>query len=181
MRRLQPLLGACLVIASLLASGAAFAQQDAPIPARQSARGAPASNHGEPATPLAWSQLTTAQQRVLAPVQGQWTDFTAKRQQHRAQHADRWAALPPAKQQRIRDRLTHWASRPPAERQKLRQRLIRFQHLPPAEQARIRAAFQRFRALPPTERRALRERWRAAQRGAERQPAAAHTVPPRTR
>ena len=114
-----------------------------------------------PRQPIAWSSLSPAQQRMLAPLQGQWDQLKAGRQQHLARNAERWAALPPEHQQQIRDRLTRWAAMTPEQRRQLRENARAFHNLTPEERAKVSEAFRKFQSLPPAERRALRERWRA--------------------
>ncbi|HJR10364.1 MAG TPA: DUF3106 domain-containing protein [Rhodanobacteraceae bacterium] len=114
-----------------------------------------------PGQPIAWSSLSSAQQRMLAPLQGQWDQMKPGRQHHLAQNAERWATLPPEHQQQIRERLTRWAAMTPEERRQLRENARAFHDLTPEERAKVSAAFRRFQSLPPAERRALRERWRA--------------------
>lgn len=133
---------------------AALAQTAIPM------QGAPAGN-AAPRQPIAWSSLSSAQQRMLAPLQGQWDQMKPGRQQHLAQNAERWAALPPAHQQQIRERLTRWANMTPEERRQLRENARAFHDLTPEERAKVSAAFHKFQSLSPAERRALRARWRA--------------------
>lgn len=150
-----------LVAACLLAAPCAVFARTAdpapPPPAQGASRVAPA-DAGDHA--LAWSSLSAAQQRVLAPLQSQWNELHPQRQRRLASHALRWATLPPGHQQQIRKRLARWARMTPAQRRQLRENARAFRNLTPAERARVRAAFRRFQSLSPAERRALRERWR---------------------
>lgn len=136
------------------ASRAALAQTAVPM------QSAPTGNDAS-RQPIAWSSLSAAQQRMLAPLQGQWDQMKPGRQQHLAQNAERWAALPPEHQQQIRERLTRWAAMTPDERRQLRENARAFHDLTPEERAKVRAAFHKFQSLSPAERRALRARWRA--------------------
>ena len=133
---------------------AALAQAATPM------QSAPAANDA-PRQPIAWSSLSSAQQRMLAPLQGQWDRMKPGRQRHLAQNAERWAALPPAHQQQIRERLTRWAAMTPEQRRQLRENARAFRNLTPAERAKVSEAFRKFQSLSPAERRALRARWRA--------------------
>jgi len=110
---------------------------------------------------IAWSSLSSAQQRMLAPLQGQWDQLKPGRQQHLAQNAERWATLPPAHQQQIRERLARWAAMTPEQRRQLRENARAFHNLTPEERAKVSEAFRKFQSLSPAERRALRARWRA--------------------
>jgi len=133
---------------------AALAQTAIPM------QGAPAGNDA-PRQRIAWSSLSSAQQRMLAPLQGQWDQMKPGRQHHLAQSAGHWATLPPARQQQIRERLTRWAAMTPEQRRQLRENARAFHNLTPEERAKVSEAFRKFQSLPPAERRALRERWRA--------------------
>lgn len=147
---------ATLLFAACLLGMPCVALAQAAIPMQS----APAMDDA-PRQPIAWSSLSPAQQRMLAPLQGQWDQMKPGRQRHLAQSADRWATLPPEHQQQIRMRLTHWAAMTPAERHQLRENARAFHDLTPQERAQVSAAFRKFQSLPPAERRALRERWRA--------------------
>ena len=120
----------------------------------------PAGNDA-PRQPLAWSSLSPAQQRMLAPLQNQWDQLKPARQHRLAQNADHSATLPPEHQQQIRDRLTRWAAMTPEQRHQLRENARAFHNLSPEERAKVSAAFHKFQSLSPAERRALRARWRA--------------------
>jgi hypothetical protein len=153
---MRNLLATLLIAGCLLgAPGTAVLAQTA-IPMQ----GATAGNGG-PRQAIAWSSLTPAQQRMLAPLQGQWDQLKPGRQRHLAQNAERWAALPPAHQQQIRERLARWAAMTPEQRRQLRENARAFRNLTPEERAKVSEAFRKFQSLPPAERRALRERWRA--------------------
>lgn len=152
---MRNMLAMLLVAACLLgAPCGALAQTAIPMQA------APADNEA-PRQPVAWSSLSPAQQRMLAPLQEQWGQLKPGRQQHLAQNAERWATLPPAHQQQIRERLARWAAMTPEQRRQLRENARAFHDLTPEERARVSAAFRKFQSLSPAERRALRERWRA--------------------
>lgn len=148
-------LATLLVVACLLgAPCAAWAQAAIPMqsaPTRQDAL----------RQPIAWSSLSSSQQRMLAPLQGQWDQMKPGRQQHLAQNAEHWTTLPPAHQQQIQRRLARWAAMTPEQRHQLRENARAFHNLTPDERAKVSAAFRKFQSLPPAERRALRARWRA--------------------
>jgi hypothetical protein len=147
-----------LVVACLIGTPAAVhAQADSAVPMQASP--APAATN-TPAQPLAWSGLSAAQQRMLAPVRGQWDQLRPARQYRLAERALQWASLPPGHQQRIRERLRRWAAMTPAQRHQLRENARAFHNLTPEQRAKVSEAFRKFQSLPPTERRALRERWR---------------------
>lgn len=157
MRRVMPWLFAAsagLLVAPCMAiaqDASAIPMQSAPSPARARAL----------KNPLPWDSLSSAQQRMLAPVHGQWNDLHPERQHRLAEHALHWATLPPRNQQQIQERLTHWAAMSPADRRQLRENARAFRELTPAERAKVSAAFRKFQSLSPAERRALRARWHA--------------------
>lgn len=157
----KAILPALLVTACLLAAPwAANAQTASTAPVQASPQAPPAGADAH-MTPLVWSSLSTQQQRMLAPVQGQWDKIRPARQHRLAEHALHWAALPPERQQQIRERLTRWAHMTPEQRRQLRENARAFRDLTPAERAKVHAAYERFRSLPPAQREVLRERWRA--------------------
>lgn len=129
------------------------------VAAAQTAPPAVATDHV--AGPVAWSQLSPDQRRLLAPLHDQWQQLPAARQQRLATHADQWAGLSPEHQQLIRQRLARWAAMTPIQRRELRANARAFRELPPAERARVSAAYRHFQMMSPAERRALRERWAA--------------------
>lgn len=154
-------LAALLVAACLLGPTWQADAQTAPtIPTPSEGRGPPARNDA-PEPPLAWSNLSPGQQRMLAPLQDQWEQMRPAHQHRLAEHALHWASLPAARQARIREHLARWAAMTPQQRQQLRENARAFHDLTPEQRAKIRAAYQRFRALPPDARKSLRERWRA--------------------
>jgi hypothetical protein len=151
------LAAACL----LAAPCAVMAQTSSAIPLQTGPQPTLTRHNTPPQPPLPWSQLSLAQQRMLAPVQAQWDKLGSQRQHRLADHATHWASLPSEHQQLIRQRLTRWAEMTPMQRRQLRQNVRAFHALPPAERAKISAAFRNFQKLSPAERHALRARWRA--------------------
>lgn len=149
------LVAACLLPAPRIANA-----QDAPAIPAQPVQ-APTAKADPQATPLAWSAMSTQQQRMLAPLQDQWSRMHPARQHRLAERAQHWANLPPPRQQQIRERLTRWARMTPAQRRQLRENARAFHRLTPQERTRVSEAFRKFQSLPPAQRRALRERWRA--------------------
>jgi hypothetical protein len=146
---------ASLLFALLLAVGAAapsFAQQTAP----------PAMPAASAPAPVAWSNLSPDQQRLLSHFGSQWSTLPPARQQALAHGSERWLSMSSGERDQARQRFQHWQTLPPEQRNALRQRWQRFQALPPAEQARVRDNFHRFQQLPPARRQMLREQWRNA-------------------
>jgi hypothetical protein len=153
-------LPALLVICALLcAPCAARAQAEPPIPMQHAPRAASADDNARH-PPLAWSDLSPSQQRMLEPLHKQWDQLKPGRQHHLARGAQHWSTLPPGQQQQIRERLTRWARMTPQQRLQLREKMRAFHEMTPEERAKVSAAFRKFQSLPPAERRALRERWR---------------------
>lgn len=136
------------------------------------------AHQGKPMPPLAWSSLDAAQQRMLAPVQGQWDQLKPAHQHRLAEHATQWAGLPPARQKIIGDRLSRWAQMTPEQRRQLRENARAFHKLSPDEREKVRAAFEHFRSLPPDQRKILRERWRQMPPAQRMQWANQHSNPP---
>ena len=66
----------------------------------------------------AWSELTPAQQKVLAPLQPEWDQLdTTRGARNGSTIADRYPTMKPDQQQRLQKRMQEWAKLTPEERQ----------------------------------------------------------------
>ena len=130
------------VVAVLLLTGEAAAQQQAAAPA------------------LEWSELSNEQRALLGNLESQWPTLPAERRQQLIEGATRWLSLSDEQRAEVRQRFALWQSLPPERRAEIRQRYEQFRALSPEEQARIRSTQQRVRELPPERRDELQKRWR---------------------
>ena len=88
-----------------------------------------------------WSELTPAQQQVLAPLERDWGELDTTRRKKWIAIADRYPTMKPAAQQRLQKRMQEWAKLTPAERQAARER------------------YQRLRKLSRERRKEVQEQW----------------------
>lgn len=89
----------------------------------------------------AWSELTTPQKQVLAPLQGEWDALDTTRRKKWIAIADRYPRMKPAEQQRLQKRMTDWVKLTPAQRQQAREK------------------YQQIRKLSAERRQVLQEQW----------------------
>src|SRR5215216_1759789 len=69
-----------------------------------------------------WTELTPAQQQVLAPLQGDWEQLDTTRRKKWVSIANRYPTMKPAEQQRLQKRMQEWAQLTPEERRAARAR-----------------------------------------------------------
>ena len=93
----------------------------------------------------AWTELTPAQQQVLAPLQSDWEQLDSTRRKKWVAIANRYPTMKPAEQQRLQKRMQEWAQLTPEERRAARER------------------YQSLKKLPPQQRREVREKWQEYQ------------------
>ena len=128
-----------LVVCSCLAFSAAAAQS--PLDARS-----------KPAKP-AWSELTQAQQTVLAPLRADWEQLDTTRRKKWVAIADRYPTMKPAQQQRLQKRMQEWAQLTPEERRAAREKYKTLKKLPPEERKKVKQRWNEYeqsRPVPPT-------------------------------
>lgn len=102
----------------------------------------------------AWSELTPAQQRVLAPLAGQWNTLTEVHRRKWLRIAARFEELAPAEQQRLHARMTEWAKLTPEQRRLAREN-FQIHRTVPVE--RKTEAWDRYQQLPEAQKRQLAE------------------------
>ena len=112
-----------------------------------SAAAAQSKAEGKRAAKPAWSELTPAQQQVLAPLQAEWEQLDTTRRKKWVAIADRYPTMKPAEQQRLQIRMQEWAQLTPEERQAARER------------------YQYLKKLPPEQRKEVRQKWKEQQAG----------------
>src|SRR5919112_3112569 len=70
----------------------------------------------------AWTELSPAQQQVLAPLQPEWEQLDTTRRRKWVAIANRYPTMKPAEQQRLQKRMQEWAKLTPEERKAARAR-----------------------------------------------------------
>ena len=101
----------------------------------------------------AWSDLTGAQRKILAPLQDEWPNISAIQRKRWMALADRYPRMSPAEQKRIQERMRDWAQLTPQQRE--------------AARARYRALSK----LTPEQRRAIIRQWTDSQEAQQALPA----------
>ena len=97
----------------------------------------------------AWSELTPAQQQVLAPLQADWEQLDTTRRKKWMAIADRYPTMKPAQQQRLQKRMQEWAQLTPEERRAARERYQTLKKLPPEQRREVKEKWQERRSAPP--------------------------------
>jgi hypothetical protein len=104
------------------------------------------------ATGPAWSALTPAQRKALAPLQPTWDSNDTPRKMKWIEVADRFPRLPADERQRVQERMVAWAAMSPAERASAR---LQFQETRRIGAEERQARWQAYQALPEDERKRL--------------------------
>ena len=107
----------------------------------------------------AWSQLTPAEQKALAPLRTEWAQIEAPRRAKWLEVASRFPSMPADERERVQARMSEWARLTPAERGRAR---LQFQEAKQASPTERQAKWQAYQALSEEERRALTLRARPA-------------------
>ena len=100
----------------------------------------------------AWTELTPAQQQVLAPLQPEWEQLDTTRRKKWVAIANRYPTMKPAEQQRLQKRMQEWAKLTPEERKAARDRYRTLKNLPPQERREVKQKWQEYQqsvAPPP--------------------------------
>ena len=109
---------------------------------------------------LEWSELSTEQQQLLAPLQEHWLELEPWQQEKALKHASRFLELSPEQRERAKRRFERWQAMTPEQREEMRLRFQRFRDLSPEQRQRLRKLHHRWRDLPPQEQQELTEQWR---------------------
>jgi len=136
----RALLPALIVVAGAVAAPAARAQPVA-APPQAAATGA-----------IAWTALTPAQARVLAPLAGAWTSISPEQQRKWIELAALYPRMSAVDQQRLGERMNDWATMSTAERRRTRLDFQRIGALSPEQRL---AQWDAYWALPHEERERL--------------------------
>ena len=108
----------------------------------------------------AWSELTPAQQKVLAPLSAEWNAMDATRRKKWVAIAERYPKMKPQEQQRLQKNMADWAKLTPAQRKVARDK------------------YQTLKKLPPDKRREVAAQWKQYQQSLASQPDFSPSDPP---
>lgn len=100
----------------------------------------------------AWTELTPAQQQVLAPLAGEWDRLDTTRRKKWVAIAERHPKMKPQEQQRLQTRMKAWAALTPEQRRQAREK------------------YQTVKKLPPEKRKEVQNKWRQYQQSLAAQP-----------
>ncbi|MGZ5090813.1 MAG: DUF3106 domain-containing protein [Burkholderiales bacterium] len=92
----------------------------------------------------AWTELTPAQQQVLAPVQGEWGQLDTPRRKKWVSIANRYPRMKPAEQERLQKRMQEWAKLTPAERKAAREKYQTLKKQPPQKRDEVKRRWQEY-------------------------------------
>ena len=92
----------------------------------------------------AWSELTPAQQKILAPLQQDWDQLDATRRKKWVEVAGRYPRMKPEEQQRLQQRMTEWTRLTSVERKAARDRYQSLQKLPPKKRQEVTSEWERY-------------------------------------
>ncbi len=116
-----------------------------------------------------WSELTPAQQQILAPLAAEWDRLDAAGKRTWLGVAKRYPKMTPIGQQRVQTRMKKWAKLTPEQRREARER---YRKLTPQKRRELERKWHQYQALPPEERARL-EATPAAKRARGAKPPAA--------
>jgi hypothetical protein len=109
---------------------------------------APATLAAAPAQPPApkppWSQLTGAQQAVLAPLKEDWDEIDTTRRKKWLGIADRYPRMKPDEQQRLQARMRDWAKLSPEQRRIAREKYKTLKKMPPDQREQVKTQWREY-------------------------------------
>jgi hypothetical protein len=96
-----------------------------------------------------WSELTAAQQQILAPLASEWNGLDAGDKRTWLGVAKRFPKMTPIGQKRVHTRMKKWAKLTPEQRREARDR---YRKLTPQKRRELEREWAKYQALPPEER-----------------------------
>ncbi|MGZ8228112.1 MAG: DUF3106 domain-containing protein [Burkholderiales bacterium] len=100
----------------------------------------------------AWSELTPAQQQVLAPLQADWEQLDTTRRKKWVAIANRYPTMKPAQQERLQKRMQDWAKLTPEERRIAREKYQNLRKQPRQQREEVKRRWDEYeqaRSSPP--------------------------------
>lgn len=104
-----------------------------------------------------WSQLTTEQKVVLAPLAVEWDQIEYVRRKKWLLITERFAKMNPDEQQRVQDRMREWTLMTPEQRRKVRDSYKEFAQLPPEQRQAVKEKWAAYSSLPEEEKAKVKE------------------------
>lgn len=115
---------------------------------------------GESNSPgIPWGDLSSAEQRVLAPLQKSWDQLPAERQHRMQKGANRWTGMTTQQRQQAQQRLQQWNRLDSQQKDRIRGRFNQFNRLSKEKRQALRQKRQWFKNLPSAQRQVLRKQW----------------------
>ena len=102
-----------------------------------------AASQSKPAKPD-WSELTPAQQNVLAPLKEDWSTLDTLRRKKWVKIADGYPKLKPDAQKRLQARMQDWAKLSSEQRRVAREKFLAFKKMPPEKRAHVQSQWQQY-------------------------------------
>lgn len=110
----------------------------------------------------AWSQLSTQQKIILAPLANDWETIENVRKKKWLGIADRYPSMKPDEQLRTQERMREWARLTPEQRAKVRDSYKDFNQLPPEQKTAVKKKWEAYSNLPQEEKQRVREGGKSA-------------------
>lgn len=101
----------------------------------------------------AWSELSPAQQQVLAPLAAEWDQLDTARRKKWVAIADRYPTMKPRAQENLHKRMQEWVKLTPEQRKAARENYQKLRNLPPDKRQEVRTKWQQYQEslTPPVE------------------------------
>lgn len=103
-----------------------------------------------------WKELTTDQQRILAPLSGEWDTMEGFRRKKWLGIAQRYQTLSPDEQSRMQRRMTSWAKLTPEERKRARDQYLSLKKASPEKKEEVKQKWEAYKELPEAEKARLK-------------------------
>lgn len=110
----------------------------------------------------AWSELTTQQKIILAPLANEWEKIENVRKKKWLGIADRYPSMKSDEQLRTQERMREWARLTPDQRAKVRDTYKDFNQLPPEQKRVVKQKWEAYSNLPKEEKQRIREGGKSA-------------------
>ena len=91
-----------------------------------------------------WSELSPAQQKILAPLAKEWDQMDATRRKKWVSIAQRYPKMKPQQQQRLQKNMSDWAKLTPEQRKMARDKYQTLKKLPPEQRREVAAQWKRY-------------------------------------
>ena len=103
-----------------------------------------------------WKELSSEQQRILAPLSGEWDKLEGFRRKKWLGIAQRYQSLSPDEQVRMQRRMTAWAKLTPEERKRARDQFLSLQKESPEKKEAVKQKWEAYKDLPEAEKARLK-------------------------